>query len=474
LNEFFLLAARSSRPSPRTAFSEKFSRRRGEEGDYGWMEPGVASLSMSVVPLPPLDTEDHAMVQALADELHALPIASRGACLSIARDMFDAGCLSLRCLSFVDSIQELQAELGTLKNVQLSNLQLRKLVQWAQQQRQPSAANSDIGSKRPYPASFTPHNSSQSQLHHRPPDKQIPILTFASAATIVIQQSPGPPATAAGSAGDAAAVVGARSRAFIASDAAADLAQSLAKSSLEFHHDSDLAEAEGCNMEQERGQEQEEEEEKKGEEKEEEMEEDEEEEEEKKGEEKEEEIEEDEEEEEEKKGEKKEEEIVEDEEEEEEKKEEEQPVVTDDPHVSGALCFLATSTHASSAIDAPASSFVPAEEELLCQFTANEHNFHFGGYQQFMLDDFDLHQLKKISKMSDWELCNAYWGRDSGLCSTSKTLVDHGEGDLKEGETVFVLQLDWGDDSVGAIRNRLEAKVVEVGRGRHSSLVHVK
>jgi hypothetical protein len=169
-----------------------------------------------------------------------------------------------------------------------------------------------------------------------------------------------------------------------------------------------------------------------------------------------------------------EEEIEEDEEEEEEKKEEEQPVVTDDPHVSGALCFLATSTHASSAIDAPASSFVPVEEELLCHMNANEHNFHFGGYQQCISDDFDLHQHKKISKMSDWELCNAYWGRDSGLCSTSKTLVDHGEGDLKEGETVFVLQLDWGDDSVGAIRNRLEAKVVEVGHGRHSSLVHVK
>ena len=90
----------------------------------------------AVLSLPPLDPDDQVAVHGLADELHALPLASKGMCLSIARDMFDAGCISLKCLSYVNSVEELKLELGNLKNVQLSNLQLRKLVQWAQQQRQ--------------------------------------------------------------------------------------------------------------------------------------------------------------------------------------------------------------------------------------------------------------------------------------------------------------------------------------------------
>ena len=86
--------------------------------------------------------------------------------------------------------------------------------------------------------------------------------------------------------------------------------------------------------------------------------------------------------------------------------------------------------------------------------------------------DLNLGELRAISKASDWELCEAHWGRESGLCPRPAT--DDGEGDLKEGDAVFVLQVDWGDDSVGLVRNRLEGKVVEVGHKRRAGYVHVK
>jgi hypothetical protein len=99
--------------------------------------------------LPQLDQDDEAVVRELANELHEIPIASRGACVNIARDLLDAGCTSLRGLLEcpINSVQDLQAELGS---VPLSILQLRKIVLWMQQQKSLLAPiPPDIGTKRP-------------------------------------------------------------------------------------------------------------------------------------------------------------------------------------------------------------------------------------------------------------------------------------------------------------------------------------
>jgi hypothetical protein len=98
---------------------------------------------------PPLDQDDEAVVRELANELHAIPIASRGACVNIARGLLDAGCTSLRGLLEcpINSVQDLQAELGSV--ALLSNLQLRKIVLWMHQQKSLPAPIPDIGSKRP-------------------------------------------------------------------------------------------------------------------------------------------------------------------------------------------------------------------------------------------------------------------------------------------------------------------------------------
>lgn len=88
-------------------------------------------------------------------------------------------------------------------------------------------------------------------------------------------------------------------------------------------------------------------------------------------------------------------------------------------------------------------------------------------------EDFDLFQLSaNRTKTSDYEL-NKRWGIDAGICSTDCTLADANEPPLKVGDPVFVLQLEWGDDSLGRLRNRLEARVFEFSE-RYPELVHIK
>ena len=76
---------------------------------------------------------------------------------------------------------------------------------------------------------------------------------------------------------------------------------------------------------------------------------------------------------------------------------------------------------------------------------------------------FDLSKLSvNKAKTSNLALAN-FWGRDSGLCPTMEgTLADGSEPALAVGDAVFVLQLEWGDDSLGHLHNRLEARVVEI------------
>lgn len=114
--------------------------------------------------LPQLDQDDEAVVRELANELHEIPIASRGACVNIARDLLDAGCTSLRGLLEcpINSVQDLQAELGS---VPLSILQLRKIVFWMQQQKSlPAPIPPDIGTKRPLSVSHCAPDQGASML----------------------------------------------------------------------------------------------------------------------------------------------------------------------------------------------------------------------------------------------------------------------------------------------------------------------
>jgi hypothetical protein len=69
---------------------------------------------------------------------------------------------------------------------------------------------------------------------------------------------------------------------------------------------------------------------------------------------------------------------------------------------------------------------------------------------------------------------NEYWGRDAGLCSLKGTLADASERDVCVGDQVFVLQLEWGDDSLGPLRNRFEAKVEKIGDDRRPEQVCLK
>jgi hypothetical protein len=88
-------------------------------------------------------------------------------------------------------------------------------------------------------------------------------------------------------------------------------------------------------------------------------------------------------------------------------------------------------------------------------------------------EDFDLFNLSvDKTKTSDYEI-SRHWGIDPGECSLDGTLADTNEPPLQLGEAVFVLQLEWGDDSLGRLRNRLEARVLEFSE-RFPDLVHVK
>ena len=88
-------------------------------------------------------------------------------------------------------------------------------------------------------------------------------------------------------------------------------------------------------------------------------------------------------------------------------------------------------------------------------------------------EDFDLFKLSvDKTKTSDYEI-SRHWGIDPGECSSDGTLADANEPPLQLGDAVYVLQLEWGDDSLGRLRNRLEAKVVEFSE-RFPDLVHIK
>jgi hypothetical protein len=130
-------------------------------------------MSSPLAAFAPLGPEDAAVVQALANELHSLRVASKDECYNIARALLDAGCPSLTCLVElpINSVEELQNELGALKNVKLNNLQLGSILKWMRQQRLPatsilqqtqfSASNLDIGSKRPHPVASPLHTTSR-------------------------------------------------------------------------------------------------------------------------------------------------------------------------------------------------------------------------------------------------------------------------------------------------------------------------
>jgi hypothetical protein len=81
------------------------------------------------------------------------------------------------------------------------------------------------------------------------------------------------------------------------------------------------------------------------------------------------------------------------------------------------------------------------------------------------------------SKLSDLALCIDYWGIDA-LPVGCHACADICEAmaDFVLGEFVFVLQLDWGDDSLGPLRTRLEAKVVECPAAETSraGYIHLK
>lgn len=123
------------------------------------------SARTSPVPtLPQLAPEDEVVVHKLANQLWGLEIASRDECLKIAMDLFNAGCPSLESLlecPSINTIQELQTELGTLKNVELNPIQLRKIVKWIQRQSHTLVHDSDVGSKRLHPSNSLPPVASQ-------------------------------------------------------------------------------------------------------------------------------------------------------------------------------------------------------------------------------------------------------------------------------------------------------------------------
>jgi hypothetical protein len=89
-------------------------------------------------------------------------------------------------------------------------------------------------------------------------------------------------------------------------------------------------------------------------------------------------------------------------------------------------------------------------------------------------EDFDASLAHKdFSNISDMQL-NELWGRDARLCSLKGTLADPNERDVVVGDQVFVLQLEWGDDSLGPLRNRLEAKVEKIDDNRRPGQVCLK
>jgi hypothetical protein len=94
-------------------------------------------------------------------------------------------------------------------------------------------------------------------------------------------------------------------------------------------------------------------------------------------------------------------------------------------------------------------------------------------YDSSGAEDFDLINLSvDKAKTSDFELTK-HWGIDAGMCPTDNTLADESELALNVGDYVFVLQLEWGDDSLGRLRNRLEGRVIEFS-DENPDIVHIK
>ena len=67
-----------------------------------------------------------------------------------------------------------------------------------------------------------------------------------------------------------------------------------------------------------------------------------------------------------------------------------------------------------------------------------------------------------FSQMTTHALNSVFWGIEAGLRGSEGTLADERERDLVVGDQVFVLQLEWGDDSLGPLGNRLEGRVVRI------------
>ncbi len=111
--------------------------------------------------------------------------------------------------------------------------------------------------------------------------------------------------------------------------------------------------------------------------------------------------------------------------------------------------------HASVASGAPASSVV---QEAYFLHNSGASDDDIGETEEF--DVFKLSVDK--SKTFDFQLTR-HWGIDAGMCSTTLgTLADDNQAELRVGDAVFVLQLEWGVDSLGPLHNRLEAKVIDV------------
>jgi hypothetical protein len=104
-----------------------------------------------------LDAEEELAVQALANELRALEIASRSHCERIARKLIDKGCFSLNnlFLSNIDSIESLQFKLGD--DLHLTILQMEHVLKWIEDRKQknehdPAPNAGDLPPLPPLPA----------------------------------------------------------------------------------------------------------------------------------------------------------------------------------------------------------------------------------------------------------------------------------------------------------------------------------
>jgi hypothetical protein len=326
--------------------------------------------------LPQLDQDDEAVVRELANELHAIPIASRGACVNIARDLLDAGCTSLRGLLEcpINSVQDLQAELGS---VPLSNLQLRKIVLWMQQQKSLPAPIPDIGTKRPLSVSHCAPDQGASLLRADAAHAcSVPVELFVQhrqQPDVAVESPEAQVSYLIAPPGDAPDDVSAAYPALVDGSSVAGLEDSPTTHVQQLQHEScDVC---PCDV------------------------------------------------------------------------------------IAGQLQHQLSLPNSAQAPSAPAPSL-----------NGTSSGAYPAPAPASVSDDRILpadnpppsHVLVDYSKISDLKLCIDYWGIDA-LSSSSETCAENCEPvpDFIVGELVFVLQLDWGDDSLGPLRMRLEAKVTE-------------